>query len=97
LHRRHYTFSANYNLAYINTDKENSKTNQILAYVTGTFNSNTGGIQKTGPSSGFIAGTARSDNDGFITSTGLTVTVFGGVNGDSVFQLSGKATLAPAF
>jgi len=91
------TFSADYEVAYINTDVTNSKTDQVMAHVLGPFQSNINGVQRVGLSSGFFTGTAHVDKDGAVTSTSLTINLYGGINNDSVFQMSAKVTLTPPF
>ena len=92
------TLSALYQVAYINTSQANSTTDQISAYLSGNFHSNINGVQKTGLSSGFFSGAAKmNDNTGIATSTTLTVTLFGGISSDFLFQMNEKLTLMPPF
>jgi hypothetical protein len=89
------TFSAIYEFVYIYTDKPNSRTDKIMVYLWGGFNLTVMGYPRDGFSSGFLSGTEKKDSSGNITSISLTGNLYGGIDGDSVFQGSVKVTMTP--
>jgi len=90
------TFSVNYNAPYIDSSQAKSKSETIMVFLAGIFNSDINGVKATGGSASFLTGKENKDSPGNITSTTLSGNLYGGIDNDLVFQTNKiKITIMP--